>query len=88
MTESTNNRPADTVRISNLEAAIWRRESSNGSWYSFTLNRSYKDGENWQRSDSFGKDDALLLAKVIDRTHDRMLELEAADRKAARESRA
>lgn len=84
MSDNNSNRPAATVRISNLEAAIWRRDGKNGPWYSFTLNRGYKDGDSWQRADSFGRDDALLLAKVIDRTHDRILELEAADRQAAK----
>ena len=85
MNDTTRTKPAATVRIGALEAAIWRRQGKNGPWYNFTVSRSYKDKDGqWNNADSFGKDDALLLAKLADRAHDRILELEATDRKAAR----
>ena len=34
-----------------------------------TFSRLYKDGDNWQSTESFGRDDLLLLAKVADQTH-------------------
>jgi hypothetical protein len=34
-----------------------------------TASRLHKDGETWKRSDSFGRDDLLLVAKVADQAH-------------------
>jgi hypothetical protein len=33
------------------------------------LRRLYKDGDNWAQSDSFGRDDLPLVAKVADLAH-------------------
>lgn len=33
------------------------------------MSRSYKQGEEWKQSDSFGADDLLLLAKLLDQAH-------------------
>ena len=35
----------------------------------------YKDGDTWQSTQSFGRHDLLLLAKVADLAHTRVLEL-------------
>jgi hypothetical protein len=34
-----------------------------------TLSRLYKQGDNWQQSTSFGRDDLPLIAKVADLAH-------------------
>jgi hypothetical protein len=39
-------------------------------FFAVTASRLYKDGQNqWQSSDRFGRDDLLVLAKVLDRAH-------------------
>ena len=38
----------------------------NGTWYNVTLSRSYRDGEEWKSSSSFGRDELLTVAKVAD----------------------
>jgi hypothetical protein len=40
-----------------------------GARYNTTFTRLYKDGEKWASTESFGRDDLLLLAKVADQTH-------------------
>ena len=52
-----------------VKAAIWQNQSENGTRYNVTLSRIYKDGEQWKTTESFGRDDLLLLAKVIDQAH-------------------
>jgi hypothetical protein len=40
-----------------------------GRGFSVTASRSYKQGEEWKQSDSFGYDDLLVLAKLLDMAH-------------------
>ncbi len=39
------------------------------------FSRLYKDGDTWQSTQSFGRNDLLLLAKVADLAHTRVLQL-------------
>lgn len=64
------NRPVHSVRLRNIRAAVWANESDLGTRYNATFCRLYKDGEGfWRSTDSFGRDDLLLLAKVSDLAH-------------------
>jgi len=79
--QSNKVRPVEEVRFGNIKSAIWRNESQNGPWFNVTLQRIYRneDGE-WTSIASFGRDDLLLLAKVANATHSRVLELLARER--------
>jgi len=61
--------PVHEVRVGRIRAAIWENETQNGSLHNVTLSRSYRDGETWKNSTSFGCDDLLLVAKVADMAH-------------------
>ncbi len=64
------NRPVHVVRLRNIRAAIWGNETDAGTRYNVTVSRLYKDQEQqWCTSESFGRDDLLLLAKVLDLAH-------------------
>lgn len=65
----TKAKPVHEVRLGSVKAAIWQNETSSGKRYSVTVSRLYKDGDEWKRSDSFGRDDLPLLAKVVDQAH-------------------
>ena len=67
------------VRIGAIKATIWTNESDSGPWHSVTFSRIYKDGEEWKNSSTFRRDDLLLLAKVVDRAHTRILQLQQQD---------
>lgn len=61
--------PVHEVRLGSVKAAIWENKTDNGTRFNVTVARIYKDGEQWKSTDSFGRDDLLLLAKVIDQAH-------------------
>ena len=67
-TEKAVNRPVQTIRYGSVRAAIWKREVDLGNnsrpMYSVTFTRSYKDGNDWKDSSSFGPEDLLTLAKI------------------------
>ena len=59
-------KPIHTIRLGTIRAAIWENKSENATYYNVTLSRRYKSGEEWKNSDSFSRDDLLLVAKVAD----------------------
>jgi hypothetical protein len=61
--------PAQEVRLGSIKAAIWQNKTESGIRYNVTFSRLYRDGESWKSSDSFGRDDLLLLSKVADQAH-------------------
>lgn len=73
--EKEKTKPVDEVKLGVIVASIWKNESKNGPHYNVTLARLYKDGEHWKRSESFGRDDLLVAAKVLDLAHTRIYEL-------------
>ncbi len=66
-----NDKPAHEFRIGAIKAAIWRNDTVIGVRYNATFSRLYRDREQdqWKSSDSFGRDDLLVLAKVADTAH-------------------
>src|ERR1035437_2491167 len=60
--ETATNKPAHEIRINGIRATIWKNETEKGPRYNTTFERSYKDGEEWKTSDSYGREDLLLLA--------------------------
>jgi hypothetical protein len=62
-------RPVHEVRLGRVKAAIWENDTQNGMRHNVTVSRLYKDGEQWKDSNSFGRDDLPLVAKVVDQAH-------------------
>jgi hypothetical protein len=71
-----NQKPASEVRISNIKCTIWRNVTDSGTRHNVTFERLYKDGDKWKSTQSFGRDDLLLLAKVADAAHTRIFQLQ------------
>lgn len=59
-------KPEHSIRLRNIRAAIWKNETDQGARFNVTVSRFYKDGDNWKNSDSFGRDDLLVVAKVLE----------------------
>jgi hypothetical protein len=76
-------KPVHKIRAGALSVSIWQNDGEKGPWYSVTPSRSYKQGDQWKDSDSFGLDDLLLLAKLLDEARGWIRHAEQADRKAA-----
>jgi hypothetical protein len=84
------NQPVRKLRAWPLAVAIWRNIGDDKrAWYSVTMERSYKTDGGYESTQSLNKDDLLLAAKLFDRAHSEILNLERADhaaRKAAGEA--
>lgn len=75
-----SNEPAAKLRDGLLNATVWANQTSEGkTFYSTTLTRSYKQGEEWKQSDSLNTDDLLPAARLLQRAYDEILELKQGD---------
>jgi hypothetical protein len=66
---TTSNKPVQNLRLGALQAAVWANQHEGRTYYNVTFTRSYKDGDEWKESDSFGRDDLLALSKLADQAH-------------------
>jgi len=72
--QKSPNKPVEEVRIGSVKAAIWKNETESGPRFNVTFQRLYRDGDNgWRSTDSFGRDDLLVLAKLADQVHGRIV---------------
>ena len=76
----SENKPVDEVRLGRIKAAIWENDTEAGAMHNVTLERTYRDGETWKSSQSFGRDDLLVVAKALDIAHTKIYQLQAAKR--------
>lgn len=64
-----SNVPVHTIRHRSIKASIWKNQTSKGAMYDVKVVRSYKEGDTWHDSTSFGYDDLLVVAKLMHDAH-------------------
>ena len=60
-----------------IQVAIWENHGQKGPFYNVTVSRSYKEGESWKSSESFGRDDLLVLAQLLGAAYTFILQKQA-----------
>jgi hypothetical protein len=61
------NKPVHEIRLGRIKATIWHNETESGSSrHNVQMRRLYRDDKSsdWKTSDSFGRDDLMLVAEV------------------------
>ena len=72
----TSKPPVAKLRIGLIGASIWERTTLTGTFHSVSFERRYRDAAgNWQTTHSYDTDDLLVLAKLADQAHSRILEI-------------
>lgn len=61
--------PVHEIRLGLIKASIWKNQTKSGERHNVTVARLYKNGDTWKESGHFGRDDLLLVAKVVDMAH-------------------
>lgn len=69
MTTATNNRPVTEIRIGRIKATVWENQADGRPYHTFKLTKLYRKDDAWKETTSFGRDDALLIMKVVDQVH-------------------
>jgi len=62
-------KPVHEIRLGRIKAAIWANSTDYGARHNVTIVRLYKKDDDWKRSESFGRDDLPVVAKVLDMAH-------------------
>ena len=70
-----NQKPVDEIRIGRVKATIWRNGTDEQPRHNVTFGRLYKEADQWKTTQSFGRNDLLVLAKVADLAHTRIFAL-------------
>lgn len=76
---ATGNKPVHEIRLGRIKAAIWENDTQNGKRHNVTVTRLYKEEDQWKDTQSFGRDDLPIVAKVVDLAHTWIFQLPAAD---------
>ena len=62
--------PVKTFRLGRIKAAVWENESDKAKFFNVTFARTYMDeARNFHDTDSYGRDDLPLIAKLADQAH-------------------
>ena len=62
--------PVHSIRMGLVKACIWRQDTRSGLRHHVTICRLFKNGDIWQESTRFGRDDLPLAAKVMELAHE------------------
>jgi hypothetical protein len=71
-----SSKPVAKLRLGRISAAIWKNDTDKGPLFNVSFQRSYKEGDEFKNSQSFGRDDLLVLAKLADEAHTKIHELQ------------
>ena len=64
---TSNNQPVHKISHGLVSASIWRQDTEKGPLFNVSFQRSYKDGETWKNSTSFGRNQLLVLSLIAAR---------------------
>jgi len=71
--------PVVTLKDHFVKAAVWENDSKNGPFYSTTIERTYKDGDEYKTSHSFSSRETLVAGVLMIQAYLEQVKLEAAD---------
>lgn len=77
MTNSTKQKPAATLRDGALKATLWQKQSEKGVFFTVTLSRTYRDGDEYKDSHSFVGAELLRIGRLAAKAYDLGDELRA-----------
>lgn len=61
--------PVHVIRFGFVKVSIWQNQTKSGERHSVSVVRLFRNGDVWQESTRFGRDDLPLLAKAVDMAH-------------------
>ena len=72
---SNGNGPIDKFQDYPVEIALFERQSENGTWHNAQVSKTYKEGAEYKRTNSFTRNDLLKLNALLPQAINRMQEL-------------
>lgn len=85
-TATSSSRPVFSRRHRRLQVAVWQNDSASGSFFNTSLQRSYKDGDDWKRlQTSLNREDLLPATKLLNWAHSAIVAASTTDAKPSAE---
>ncbi len=56
-------KPIHRIRLGAVAASVFANDTKDGTYYNVAIERSYRDGEDWKHTKSFGRDAYLVLLR-------------------------
>ena len=79
-TSIPGSRPVRTFRLRGVKVAVFENKSEQGAFYKTSLQKIYREGEEWKTTTSLGRDDLPVARLLLQRAWEFILETEAAAR--------
>lgn len=61
--------PVQELQIGKVKSLVYKSKTDIGVRFYAVFVRLYRQDEEWKATDSFGRDELLVLAKLADQTH-------------------
>ena len=82
---TTANKPIKVFRLRGVKASVFENQGKSGSesvvFHKVSLQRVYRDGNEWKTTQSFGRDDIPVVRLLLQRAWEWLLEASAAQYK-------
>lgn len=76
--ETSGNKPLQVFRHRGISASVFENESKNGStFHSVTLQRTYKDGDEFKHTSSFSRDEIPVARHLLQQAWEFILDAES-----------
>lgn len=81
--KTDSNKPVQSFRLRGITASVFENQSEDGktTFYKVTLQRSYKQGEEWKSTNSFGRDDLPIVSLLTKQAWEFILNTETSGQK-------
>lgn len=86
MSNENRNAPVDKFADYPVEVALFERQGDNGTWYNAQVSKTYKQGDEYKRTNNFNRTDLLKLNALVPQALARMQELEQGQNQAPAQS--
>ena len=75
-----SNKPIRVFRIRGVKVAIFENKAGENTFHKLSVQKVYRDGEEWKTTNSLGRDDLPVARMLLQRAWEFILETEAASR--------
>ena len=79
--KSDSNKPVQSFRLKGVTASVFANQSEDSTFYKVTLQRSYKQGDEWKTTTSFGRDDLPIVSLLTKQAWEYILNTESKNSK-------
>lgn len=86
-TEQADIKPVHVIRLRGVKIAVFENKTEQGDFHKVSLQRIYRQGEEWKTTTSLGRDDLPVAKLLLERAWTWILETEAARNRGVSETK-